>query len=238
MLPEDIAQSILARATEIDARYPAISVDELRAIAAELHVSETALDAALKEHHAATPRTLATSQRGALAVAALGLPMGLVGGSLLSAASTFAVPSIWLLLTAAGLLSSTGLIVLQSRRPSLASYVLQNTILWGGIGVGALSALSVLGSEVVGISPWFVALGLMVKHWLPSTILGSAAATALLRAESDKRGDPDVPLHSSPGSEPGRIRSRVRRLLDWLNAQITVKFNSITVWSHIRRAAF
>ena len=225
MIPEHAARSILARATELDARSPTISVDELRAIAAELNVSDTALDTALKEHQAVTPLPESTRRRGSLAVAGLGLPIGLIGGSLLSTATFFTAPSIWFALTAAGLLSSMGLIVLQSKRPSLNSYVLHNSLLWGGIVLGTISTLAVLGTSVGGGLLW-IAVPYGLKHWLTSTILGSAGVTAALHAKGAKGGGGDVPLLASGPSEPGRAPTRVRWFLDWLKGSLHITFSA------------
>jgi hypothetical protein len=225
MIPERVAQSILARATQLDAQSPAIPIDELRAIAAELNVSETSLDAALNEYQALRAYPEHTRRRGSLAVAALGLPIGLIGGSLLSGATLFTAPLIWLLLTAAGLLSSTGLIVLQSKRPSLNSYVLHNSLLWGGISVGALSTLALLGNVAGGGLPW-VAVLFGVKHWLSSTILGSAGVTAILRANAAKGDHPDVPLLTSGLSESSPAPTRVGRVLGWLKGLLHITLNA------------
>jgi len=224
VLPEHIARSVLARATELDARAPVISTDELRAIAAELNVSPTSLDTALQEHHEATQRESAR-QRGAFRVAALGLPIGAVAGSLLSTASDFTAPSIWFLATAGGLLSSTALIVLQSRRPSIPSYVLQNTILWGGVAVGALSAIAAIGTGSASLVQWGVSLlDYGLKHWLTSTILGAAAVTAILRADSARRPRLEVPSLPSHPTTATRLGDGTRRALEWIKT--TLRFRT------------
>jgi hypothetical protein len=227
MLPEPIARSVLARATQIDAQSPAVSVDELRAIAAELNVSEAAFNTALKEHETVTVDSPAVRRRASMAVAVLGVPIGLAGGVLLSTATPFTAPSIWFLLSSAGLLSSTGLIVLQSKRPSVGSYVLQNSVLWGGITVGSLSALTVLGGGVAGASPWLIALLYGIKHWVPSTILGSAGVTAVLRADSAQSGDSGEPLLASTSAERDHVRTRAERVLKWLKARFTTQFATV-----------
>jgi hypothetical protein len=212
MIPEQAARTVLARATVLDAQSPAIAVDELRAIAAELNVSEASLNTALNEYHVAHLGPV--SRRSSLAVAAVGLPTGLIGGSLLATATPFTAPSMWLLITAAGLLSSTGLIVLQSKRPSLNSYVLHNSLLWGGIAAGLATGFTILGDGTGGVMLWAVSYGL--KHWLPSTILGAAGVTAALRRDSGKMNSPDTPLLAPVSPVPGATQTRARRLLDWI----------------------
>jgi hypothetical protein len=235
MIPEHVAQSILARATQLDAQCPAIAIDELRAIAAELNVSETSLDTALSEYHEARPGP--ASRRSSLAVAALGLPIGLVGGSLLATATFFTFPSVLLLTTAAGLLSSTGLIVLQSRRPSLNSYVLYNSLLWGGIAAGLLSGMTIFGDVTGSATLWALAYGL--KHWLPSTILGAAGVTAVLRNDAANRDLPDSSLPASVSSASGRAWTLVTRLLAWINGSLRIRFSvaPATIFRPVRTAA-
>jgi hypothetical protein len=220
MIPEDVARSILARATQLDAQSPAIAIDELRAIAAELNVSEASLDTALDEYQAAPPPR--ARRRSSLAVAGFGLPIGLVGGSLLSTATAFTAPSVWFLITAAGLLSSTGLIVLQSKRPSLNSFVFHNSLLWGGIATGAVAGLAMFGDVTGGGILWALSYGL--KSWLPSTILGAAGVTAVLRHDAAKRDPPDTSLLASVPSTPGAAQTRVRRLLNWLTGTLRIVF--------------
>jgi hypothetical protein len=216
MIPEHAARTVLARATVLDAQSPAIAVDELRAIAAELNVSEAALNTALNEYYAAHLGPVA--RRSSLAVAATGLPIGLIGASLLSTATPFTAASIWFLITAAGLLSSTGLIVLQSKRPSLNSYVFHNSILWGGVAAGLAMGVTLFGDVTAGALFWAVSYGL--KHWLPSTILGGAGVTLVKRRDSGEMNSSDV-LHFAPDSRArGATQTRARRLLDWIKGLI------------------
>jgi hypothetical protein len=222
MIPEHGARTILARATQLDAQSPGIAIDELRAIAAELNVSEASLNVALEEYHAAHPEPV--SRRSSLAVAALGLPVGVIGGSLLLAATPFTAPSVLLMTTAAGLLSSTGLIVLQSKRPSLNSYVAHNSLLWGGIAAGMMSCVVIFGDVAGGGVLWALSYGL--KHWLPSTILGAAGVTAVVRHNESRRIPPDTPLLASGSPAGSPALTRVERLIDWLKRPLRNWFSA------------
>ena len=82
---DEQARTVLARAIEIDARAPLTTIDDLRAIAAEIGVSQASLDAALREQTTALEQRRVTGgQRAATIIAASGVPLGLAAGSLLA----------------------------------------------------------------------------------------------------------------------------------------------------------
>lgn len=223
-LPEHVAKAILARATELDATSPTMSVDELRAIAAEINVSSASLEAALREHQRAVLSPAAEGSRVAPLVSALGLPLGAVAGAALSTAPLFTAGPILSAVTAAGLLSSGALLILQSRRPSLRSYIAQNGALWGGVIAGGLASIAILGSGAALELPWLVIVASGVKNWLSSTVLGSAAVIAIRRAGVGKSGKPGTPLIASGEGERTRLQSLRERVLGRLD-----------VWRRIER---
>ena len=216
-LPEHVAKSILARATELDAKSPMMSVDELRAIAAELNVSPVSLEMALREHQQPVPNSTRARSRASLFVAALGLPIGVAAGSVLSTATPVTAAPLLMLVAGAGLLSSGALIVLQSKNPSLRSYISHNAALWGGVIAGGLSAIAVLGSGSLIELPWLMTISFGVKKWISSTVLGSAAVIAMRRGNVGKADNVHVQSLTGGPVEPGRSPSLLKRLLGWLS---------------------
>jgi len=113
---DEHARAILARAIDIDARHPLTTADELRAIAAEIGVSPTALETALREHITSMrTRRIATDRRAAAALTSLGVPLGVTAGLLLGSGA--GLPA--LAVMAAGLVASGGLVVVQGSTGSL-----------------------------------------------------------------------------------------------------------------------
>jgi hypothetical protein len=195
-----------------------MSVDELRAIAAELSVSSAALDAALREHE----RSIALAEpteglRKALLVSALGLPLGAVAGYALSTAPFFTAAPVLSAVTASGLLCSAALVILHSRRPSLRSFIGHNGALWGGVIAGGLASIAVIGSVSTTDLPWLIILGSGVRSLLGSTVLGSAAIVAIRRAHRGARSRTEPPRIASGEGERKNTRSLRERVPAWLN---------------------
>jgi hypothetical protein len=117
----------------------------------------------------------------------------------------------------AGLLASGALVILQSRRPSVLSFIGHNAALWGGIVAGGLASLAILGSGTATDIPWLVLIMSGVRNWVSSTVLGSAAMIAIHRATVGKGGKAERPLIASAEGERPRPRSIRQRVLGWLN---------------------
>ena len=211
---DEQARSILARAIELDAHAPLATVDQLRQIAAEIGVSPTALDKALQEERAGLrdPHHASPSP-AARRIAALGVPLGLVGGSLIASGSTLAVMSIM----GVGLVLSGLLAIHESTRASLRSFHLKNALLWGGALVGSVASAMLLspGSERTSL---LVAAAWCVRTWISTGVLGSATIIAVQRSRRRSEDDPGSPDAMLEGE--ARPRGVLPRLLgtirNWL----------------------
>jgi hypothetical protein len=64
---DDEARAILARAIEIESRAPLTTIDDLRAVAADVGVSAASLEAALREQTTALDRVSRRVRAGACA---------------------------------------------------------------------------------------------------------------------------------------------------------------------------
>jgi hypothetical protein len=204
---DEEAKAILARAIEIDSRAPMTSVDDLRAIATELGVSEASLEAAVREQTTAlaTRRTIA-GQRPAILIAASGMPLGLAAGALLASGTAL----VGLGLMGLGLVASASLIALQAATATHRSFHLKNAALWSGIAAGSVMALAMATGEVTRMSVLITA-GWCIRGWFTSSVLGSSALVAIRRSRppEDRGHDQD-----SMGREPGGRRwARVAKRL-------------------------
>src|SRR5687767_6704802 len=123
---DEQAKAIIARAIELDARAPMTTVNDLRAIAAEIGVSPASLQAALHEQ-GTTPQTArAVATRRAATVIGMGVPIGLAAGWLLNSGHPLASLGVLGL----GLAASSGLLVVQDASATLRSFHLKNAALW------------------------------------------------------------------------------------------------------------
>jgi len=210
---DDQARAILARAIEIDARGPMTSMDDLRAIASEAGVSPAALEAALHEEASVTARRATIHRRSATVIAAAGVPIGFVAGSLLALGNGQSVIS----LVGPGLvalLASAGLVALQGARGTLRSFHLKNVALWGGVAAGTLVSVALTDGELTRFTVLTTA-GWCVRQWVTSSIIGSAAVVAVRRAGG--ANDPDA--GAPPSAEPVRVTrwaALAKRVRDWV----------------------
>ncbi|MGH7638955.1 MAG: hypothetical protein ACREOK_15000, partial [Gemmatimonadaceae bacterium] len=125
---DDDMKAILARAIEIDARDPQITTEDLREIATEVGVSPSSLEAALRER-ASTVRLqrAASSPLRIVTISALGVPLGVAAGWVLSTGSGLGV----LGLMCAGLLATGALVLFQGSTASLRTFHIKNLAFWG-----------------------------------------------------------------------------------------------------------
>jgi hypothetical protein len=212
---DERARAILARAIEIDVHGPMTSVDDLRALASEVGVSPAALEAALREEASLASRQATMHRRSASLVAAAGVPIGLVAGSLLALGNGQSVIS----LIGPGLvalLASAGLVALQGATGTLRSFHLKNFALWGGVAAGTLVSIALTDGELTRFSVLLTA-GWCLRQWVTSSILGSAAVVAVRRARrpDDPGADPGGAMPSDPVRE-GRWTALAKRARAWL----------------------
>ena len=213
---DEQAREILARAIEIDSRAPMTTTDDLRAIAADIGVSQASLEAALREQATALEaRRATTAQRGANAVAASGIPLGLVAGSLLTASTPEAALGL-MGVGLAGLAASGGIVALTGPRGTLRSFHLRNLALWGGAAAGSVVSLALTGGELA-VTPAFLTAMWCVRRWIEASVVGSVAVVALRRARRPEGADPD-PQAGQP-AEPvaqGRWSALAKRIHGWM----------------------
>lgn len=214
---DEQAKAILARAIEIDARTPMTTMDDLRAIAAEIGVSPASLQAALQEQTATLEaRRVAATRPGAMAAAGVGVPLGLVAGWLLSSGMGSGIGLATLGLSALGLAATGGLIALRGATATLRSFHVTNVALWAGIAAGSLASVMLSGGEVARV-PAMMAVAWCVRSWVASAILGSAAVVAVRRSRRPEGPDrdPNVAETSRPVADSRWVRV-AKRALAWI----------------------
>jgi hypothetical protein len=216
-LDDEQARIILARAIEIDARGPFTTLDQLRHIAAEIGVSPASLETALQEQRAA----LRAPHHGpdvpaARKIAALGVPLGLLAGSLIASGSMLAVMSIM----GVGLVASGLLAIYESPRASLRSFHLKNTVLWGGALVGSVASAMLL-TDGADRTALLVAGAWCVRTWIASGVLGSATILAVQRSRR-RDDDADAPREpmSSETARPGVLQRLLGAVEGWLRSRV------------------
>ena len=215
---DDEARAILARAIEIESRAPLTTMDDLRAIAADVGVSPASLDAALREQTTALDqRRAAADERAATIAAASGVPLGLAAGALLTAASASGAAALGLLgLGLGGLAASGALVAFHGARGTLQSFHRKNLALWSGVAAGSLASAVLMDGEVSRM-PVLIAAGWSLRGWVATSILGSAAMIAVRRARRPSGPDagdgrPDV----SDASGDGRWTAIAKRVRGWI----------------------
>jgi len=217
LFSDEQARTILARAIEIDARGPFSTIDQLRHIAAEIGVSPAALETALQEHRSppSAPRHV-SSLPAARKIAALGVPLGLLAGSLIASGPMLAVMSIM----GVGLVVSGLLAIYESGRASLRSYHLKNTLLWGGALVGSVAS-AMLFSPGAERTALLVAGAWCVRSWISSGVLGSATILAVQRARrnDDDADAPREPMNAETGRR-GVLQRLLRTVEGWLRSRV------------------
>ena len=208
---DEQAKAILARAIELDSRTPTATADDLRAIASDLGISPTSLEAALKEHeHAGTARQLLVASRAGTAIASAGLPLGIAAGALLGAGNWLAALGVMTV----GLVASGSLVILEGPTATLRSFHLKNSALWGSMALGGLLSVAMLGASDTRV-PALITAGWCLRGWFASSILGSAAVIAARRARHHG-SDPDRdPAENAGLPRTGRWQRLTSGLLDW-----------------------
>lgn len=209
---DEQAKAILARAIEIDAGAPMTTMDDLRAIAAEIGVSPASLQVAVQEQTTTMAvRRIVAARRAVTAVAGLGIPMGLAAGWLLSSGTGLAM----LGLSGVWLVASGGLVVLEGPTATLRSFHLKNAALWAGITVGSLVSIALSDGEIALMSAWMTAAW-CVRGWITSGILGSAAVVAVRRARGPESRDRDSDVATSKPADGSRWARVAKQLRDWI----------------------
>ena len=206
---DDQARAILARASEIDARAPMTTTDDLRAIAAEIGVSQASLDAALREQTTALEQRRTTgSERTATLIAASGVPLGVAAGSLLAIGGLTAGTGLAALgIMGLGFLASGALIVFQGSAGTLRSFHVKNLALWSGVAAGSLLSIVLAEGGATSV-PALVTVGWCLRSWLASGVLGSAAVLAVRRARPPQGPEPDA--HAAEAFEDAHDRHWAR----------------------------
>ena len=198
---DEEAKEILARAIELDARAHTTSADDLRAIASDVGISPAALEAAIRERAARPAQRVATTGPSTTVVAAIGVPLGVGAGALLTLGSAY-FGLAGLGLTGFGLVASSALLILHGASATHRSFQLRNFVLWSGIAAGSLVTISLF--PVSGNLPVVITLAWCIRSWIASSILGSAAVIAIRKAtrtdtpddNGDVRGSSDQPVAS------------------------------------------
>ena len=213
---DDEARAILARAIEIESRAPLTTMDDLRAIAADVGVSPASLEAALRQETTALQsRRAAADERAARIAAASGVPLGLATGALLTAGTAGA--SLGLLgLGLGGLAASGAIVAYHGAAGTLPSFHRKNLALWSGVAAGSLASAVLMDGEVTRL-PMLIAAGWSLRGWVASSILGSAAMIAVRRARRSSGPDADVGrTEISDVSGDGRWRGLAKRVRGWI----------------------
>jgi hypothetical protein len=196
---DERARAVLARAIEIDSRAPMTTAEDLRLIAAELGVSTASLEAAMREETTSLESMrMVRAQRAGTRIAAMGVPLGVTAGALISSGAILSSLGIM----AVGLVASGGLVIYQSATGSLRSFHIKNTLLWAGVWAGSAASLALLG-DGVGIAPTLITAGWTLRSWIASGILGSAGLIAVRRGRRSEGDDADAGLTAAttrPGS--------------------------------------
>ena len=213
---DDEARAILARAIEIESRAPMTTIDDLRAIAADVGVSPASLEAALREGTTAVESRRATAdERAATIAAASGVPLGLAAGALFTAGTGGAAVGL-LALGLGGLAASGALVAFHGASGRLASFHRKNLALWGGVAAGSLASTVLMDGEVTRL-PMLIAAGWSLRGWVATSILGSAAMIAVRRARRPADHDSDGGRTSiSEASGEGRWTALVKRMRGWI----------------------
>lgn len=216
---DDEARGILARAIELDARTPVTTRADILEIANELGVSTAAVDAALREHAAATVPTTGAprAHRTATTIAALGVPIGFAAGAAL--ATLPALTSVLVLrgIMGVGLVASGALLVAQGSNATLRSFNARNLVLWSGVIAGSLAGMAVLGVGGAVPMPWLYTVAGAIQNWLAATVLGSAAVLAIRRSRRGSGLDNGDSPATGAASGAGRMLRFARRALRWLD---------------------
>ena len=218
---DDEARAILARAIEIESRAPLTTMDDLRAIAADVGVSPASLDAALREQKTALDQRRASADERAVTIAAAsGAPLGLAAGALFTAGTGAAALGL-LGLGLGGLAASGALVAFHGARGTLPSFHRKNLALWSGVAAGSLASAVLMDGEVARM-PVLIAAGWSVRGWVATSVLGSAAMIAVRRARRPSGPDSDAGRTDfSYASGEGRWTALTKRVRGWIGQPMT-----------------
>ncbi len=207
---DEQARAILVRAIEIDARAPLTTTEELRVLAAEIGVSTTALEAALREQGTSRKEQgIAAARRTAIWIAGLGVSLGATAGWLLVSGELLAATT----LMTVSFIASTGFVIYRSATGSLRAFHLRNLALWGGAAAGSVASMVLLGDGVDRM-PALTMTAWCLNSWIASGVLGSAAVLGVRRSRNADGGDPDSRLGEAPVASSGNRWARiVKRIL-------------------------
>jgi hypothetical protein len=217
---DDEARAILARAIEIESRAPMTTIDDLRAIAADVGVSPASLEAALREGATALQSRRATAdERAAKIAAAAGVPLGLAAGALFTAGTGGAAVGL-LALGLGGLAASGALVAFHGATGTLSSFHRKNLALWGGVAAGSLASAVIADGEVTRM-PMLIAAGWSLRGWVATSILGSAAMIAVRRARRPEDHDSDTGGRNVSEIRDGRWTALVKRVRGWIGQPLS-----------------
>jgi hypothetical protein len=213
---DDEARAILARAIEIESRAPLTTMDDLRAIAADVGVSPASLEAALREETTALQsRRAAAGERAASVAAASGVPLGLAAGALLTAGTGAATLGL-LALGLGGLAASGAIIAAHGAAGTLSTFHRKNLALWSGVAAGSLTSVVLMEGDVTRL-PMLIAAGWSLRGWVATSILGSAAMIAVRRARRPSDTDSDAGRTDiTVARGEGRWTALVKRVRGWM----------------------
>lgn len=211
---DEQARAIIARAIELDHRAPTMSVEALRAVAADVGISPASLERAMREQAAASmARRDERHERTSRLVIAAGGVLGAIAAGFIGDFTSTTGYLTGSALLGIGIVASASLVMLQGRRRSVRGFLLRNLALWGSISAGALVAFSILGPGAGSAS----ALGFIVnaaKTFLATGILGAAGVLTARTAHAVARADgSDTPPDGAPGTIRGRVLAVVRRVV-------------------------
>lgn len=212
---DDEARAILARAIEIESRAPMTTMDDLRAIAADVGVSPASLEAALREQRTVLESRRAMSdERAATVAAASGVPLGLAAGALLAAGTGPATLGL-LAVGLGGLAASGAVVAFHGATGTLPSFHRKNLALWGGVAAGSLTSVVLMDGEVTRL-PTLIAAGWSLRGWVASSILGSAAMIGARRTRRPSGPDTDSGQVEIADVSGGRWSALARRVRRWI----------------------
>ncbi len=144
-------------------------------------------------------------------IAALGIPVGLAAGGLVTSGSGMGLMG----LEAVALVVSGALAVTESAAGSLGSFHRKNGVLWGSALVATVASAALLGSGAER-TPLLIAAGWCVRSFVVSAVLGSATMLAAQRARRGTTGTPTAPRSDGPRVGAGQPLNALRRMVTGL----------------------
>jgi hypothetical protein len=212
---DEQARAIIARAIELDHRAPTMSVEALRAVAADVGISPASLERAMREQAAvAVARRDDRRERMSRLVLAAGGVIGAAAAAMMGDMTSTTGFLAGSALLGLGIVASASLVVLQGPRRSVRSFLLRNLALWGSITAGALLAFSILGPGLDSM-PALVVIMNAIKTFVATGILGTAGVLAARTAHAVARADggETPPGGGAQRTIGGRVLAVVRRMV-------------------------